>query len=330
MAYFRSFIQTGATGISISQNPYVVPYKGTVPFLVTVTPSDSWDVNNYTVTSSNTSVLTVTKMGMLVYAYGVSVGSATITVSLNGHTSSASVSVDYNGSYFVFNNNKYYYDMAVAYKYTNEATVIQRYVYTGLQGSWNGTQSSFDDRTAGFRTVIQSYINANFSTNLKNTIKSHERHVNYTNSSGSSVLSYMYNAKFFLPTEYELYNRSGSSTLPQESEFLNKINKFGEVISGDSTVTKFLSRSVGSDGPYVTNRHAIAILNASPYYSYEDFDATLPLRPYYLVNNTVHVSDIVNPDGTYSIDWNNRSSKTINDLTEGTFIRDDSGTGRTG
>lgn len=329
MAYFRSYPQLGATGIAISPTSATVPIKGVLVFNVTVTPSGSPDEGNYTVTSSNTSVLTVVKSGMKVYAYGVALGSATITVSLNGHTATASTTVDYVGSYFVFNNNKYYYDFVVI-KVPNSglATVIQRYTYTGLKGTWGATQTNFDDRTASYRTTIQNYINANFSTNLKNALQQTYDYV--CKGTSSSISTDSYSAKFFLPTDYESGNYGTTvpntgSTIP----YLNRNTRIGEFISGDSTITQQLSRSVYRTSN-LSQRSAFAFMKTSPYYAYVGFDATLPLRPYFFLDLNLHVRDEANSDGSYSIDWTGQSTKLLKNLTTGTIIRDDSGTGRTG
>lgn len=330
MAYFRSFPQLGATGIAISPTTATVPIKGVLVFDVTVTPSGSSDEGNYTVTSSNTSILTVTKSGMKVYAYGIALGSATITVSLNGHTATANTTVDYVGSYFVFNNNKYYYDFVLVDKTastTGIATVIQRYTYSGFTGQWGGSYSNFDDSNASFRTTINSYINANFSTQLKNNLQSSTKHA--VKGSGSTFSEYSLSDRFFLPSEYETWD--GITIKPNTDSritYFNRNNRFGEIISGD-TVTQQLSRSVSSDND-ITKRKPLVFTKTYPNYAFVEFTSTIPLRPYFFLSNALHVRDEANSDGSYSIDWTGQSSKTIYNLNTGTIIRDDSGTGRTG
>lgn len=82
------------SSISISPSSASIKVGETKTFTVTCLPTNAEDVNDWIVTSSNTSIMTVVKSGTTVIATAVGVGTATINVSVYNSSASASLTVE--------------------------------------------------------------------------------------------------------------------------------------------------------------------------------------------------------------------------------------------
>lgn len=83
------------SSISISPSSASIKIGETKTFTVTCLPANAEEVNDWIVTSSNTSVMTVIKSGTTVIATAVGVGTATINVSVYKSSASASLTVEH-------------------------------------------------------------------------------------------------------------------------------------------------------------------------------------------------------------------------------------------
>lgn len=79
------------TSITIKPTAQSLNVGNSCTFTVTCKPDKAQDKENYTVTCSDTSKVTVVKSGMNVIATAVGAGDATITVSNNGHSATAMI-----------------------------------------------------------------------------------------------------------------------------------------------------------------------------------------------------------------------------------------------
>jgi hypothetical protein len=82
------------SSISISPSSASIKVGETKTFTVTCLPANAEDINDWVVTSSNTSVMTVVKNGTTIIATGVGIGTATINVSVYKVFASATLKVE--------------------------------------------------------------------------------------------------------------------------------------------------------------------------------------------------------------------------------------------
>ena len=88
---WRNYTPPVTTSISISPTAQSLNVGNSCTFVVTCKPDKAQDKENYTVTSSDLSKVTIVKNGMYVTATAVGAGGATITVSNNGVSASATI-----------------------------------------------------------------------------------------------------------------------------------------------------------------------------------------------------------------------------------------------
>ena len=88
---WRNYTPPVTTSISIKPTAQSLNVGNSCTFSVICKPDKAQDKENYTVTSSDTSKVTVVKDGMNVVATALEAGSATITVSNNGHSATATI-----------------------------------------------------------------------------------------------------------------------------------------------------------------------------------------------------------------------------------------------
>lgn len=247
------------------------------------------------------------------------------------------------GSYWSINGGTHYYDLV--YLGSNldgsgKSTLIARYVTDSLVGAFKTSSpyniSAWYDANAQFRTAIQTFIDANFSQDLLGALQSVSKVVLVGVRNGTTLDTTSLTAKFFLPA----MNEAGvsSTDYPDIKPTLGTVSY--------SYLTPSFARRYGEEMG-VTNTNGV--LSRSHYGNYnsmsqcvfktnQDYNtvtmgignANCLLRPLFFLNSSTKVSANANSDGSYSIDWTGISTKTLSSLTEGTIIRDDSGTGRIG
>ena len=77
--------------INISPSAQIINLYESYTFTVTCKPDNAEDKADFTVSSSDTSIVSVVKDGMNIIATAVGTGNASITVSINGHTATANI-----------------------------------------------------------------------------------------------------------------------------------------------------------------------------------------------------------------------------------------------
>lgn len=315
--------------VTISPASFSVGKNETKQLSIVIIPSDL----TYTVVweSSDTAIAIVDSNGTVT---GVSGGSFTISakVQCKGKiyeiTSTGNV---VSGTFFEYGGNSYYYDFVYLGSNIDGnglATVISRYVTDGLRGRWMDGGFDYIDANAAYRNTIQSFINSNFSNELKNSLQNATKTVmGWDDTKGISATSL--SAKYFLLSANEIglssiYITPKLDGNPYSYLIGNNARIDGEVLSvrGYEANYQLLrnrwyqSQSLGNGMTGYKNGavHGIGV-------SQDEF-----LRPLFFISTSQMVKAKANSDGSYSIDWTNTSGKPLGSLPVGTIIRDDSGT----
>lgn len=295
----------------------------------------------YTVTykCDNTTAATVDANGLVT---GVGDGQYTITAVVKSGkktftlTTSGRIQTETVGSYFMFNNQKYFFDLVYFGKpsgttYTSQYYYLPKYRTSALAGKWGDT---WTDDTADYRTTLKNFIDANFSQQLKKKVSSFYLIHMQENKNGSVV--YKDGEKqihYILPvvTFYGLKMPSNADPKSGTSYYKYSPNKCTEDdINGVPLITGIDKGQLVQVRLKDGDNYTMARLIGTDIYPAER-DEVLPIRPI-IVLNQFKVYPDPNPDGSYSIDWTNKGSGSIYayKLPIGSVIRDDTGTGRTG
>ena len=324
---------------SVTMTPEEIKIKvgETQQLTINIVPSSA----TYTVTykCDNTTAATVDANGLVT---GVGEGQYTITATVKSGkktftlTASGRIQTETVGSFFMFNNQKYFFDLVYFGKpsgttYTSQYYFLPKYRTNALSGRWGNTWS---DDEADYRTTLKNFIETNFSLQLRKKLSSFYLTRLYENKNGSVV--YKDGDKmtsYILPT-VSIYGVKMPSNADPKSGYsyykYSPVKCTEDEINGVPLIT-------GSDkGQLVQVRlkdgdnYTMARLVGENVYSAER-DEILPLRPIIVLNN-FKVYPTPNDDGSYSIDWTNKGSGSIliSKLPRGAVIRDDTGTGRTG
>ncbi len=325
--------QPSIQSVTITPSKFGVGIGETVQLSVSVIPNDI----QYTVawSSSDASIGTVASDGTVTGVFG---GEFTITATITykGKTYTATaVGAVLAGSFFEFDNNSYYYDLVYLGSNLDGnglATLIGRYATDALKGGWRGSGSlEYTDANAAYRTSIQTFIDSNFSTNLKGALQNATKVV-LLDDLYKGVTTTNLTAKYFLLAANEVglgsvyikpsplggviysYLLGNASRIdgdilqedPEYPETQRFRDRWQQVISGHS--------NLASGGEH---NGAMEMIGVSQ---------NAPLRPLFFLNSSLMVRANANADGSYSIDWTGKSGKALGSLPVGTIIRDDSGT----
>ena len=324
---------------SATLSPDVIKIKAgeTQQLTINVVPPSA----TYTVTykCDNTTAATVDANG-LVTGVGdgqftitatVKSGKKTFTLTVGGRIQSESI-----GSFFMFNNQKYFFDLVYCGKpskqtYDTAYYFLPKYRTSALASKWGDT---WTDADSDYRTVLKNFIEANFSTQLKKAISSNWLIHLYENKNGSVIYKDGEKTDSYIIPAVNFYGlKFPDNASPKARSYYNySPSKFTDAeIDGESLIT-------GQDkGQLVQVRlkdgdnYTMARLMGSNIYPAER-NEVLPIRPILVINaNNMRVYATPNDDGSYSINWGHTgSSMYVNQLPRGSVIRDDTGTGRTG
>lgn len=259
-------------------------------------------------------------------------GKKTFTLTVGGRIQSESI-----GSYFMFNNQKYFFDLVYVGKptkttYDTQYYFLPRYRTSALASKWGDT---WTDAESDYRTVLQNFIDANFSQQLKKMKSSYFLIHMYENKNGSVVYKDGEVQDYYMLPAVNFYSlKAPSNADPKVRSYYRytPLKYTDAEIDGEPLIT---GRDKGQlvqvrlkDG----DNYTMARLMGSNIYPAER-DEVLPIRPILVFNGSrMYVYSTPNADGSYSIDWTGKSSGRIPvpNLPKGTIIRDDTGTGRTG
>ena len=253
----------------------------------------------------------------------------TLTVSLGDCSATLDVQSIISGSYAVplDTTNRYmYYSFEVIGQQkdgSNVSTLIG-YHYDFVKGSMLAP-----DNSANYRTVVQNFINHNFSNNLRNALLSVSKEVmTGTSSKGSK------SEKFFLPAVNEIADSNKYSSLVSDSTFKVLGSVFYEFFAHNN-VTRNASMAVTRNTLYSSQHGYESVYwdeNRDVSVGYE----TSYLQPLFFLDKNTKVikldSQVAKPaeGDIYYIDWTGESSVTLGSLPLGSVIIDKTGTGRTG
>lgn len=345
----------------ISLSPEQIRIKVGETQQLTIVTSPTGVTYTATYKSDNTTAATVDANGLVT---GVGDGQFTImaTVKSGGKTykltASGRIQSDTVGSFFIFNNQKYYYDFIyaggedyIAKKSSTDMTygyfLVPVYRTTALVGKWGNREIPYiwDDIRSDYRQAVDDFVNANFSKQLKDAIVEFStRNLSATANAHNEygyILQYAYGnvrktSKYFLPYHWHYKFPMPSEADPSDSQctrshLKNLIDFTPEQMDGVPLINgtdkgQLMPIRMKNGDDYTMARY----LNGNIYNA--DYDELLPLRPWFAVRSySISVYSIPNDDGVYSIDWTKRAdSIPIHKLTKGVIIRDDTGTGRTG
>ena len=326
---------------SVTMTPEEIKIKvgETQQMTINIVPSSA----TYTVTykCDNTTAAPVDANGLVT---GVGEGQYTITATVKSGkktftlTSGGRIQTETIGSFFMFNNQKYFYDLVYVGKpsktlYDEVYYFLPKYRTSALASKWGDT---WTDDEADYRMVLKNFMESNFSTQLKKragagyyvpqlyeksgkvTYKSGEKRINQTLPTATFYgMSMPDNANPKSGSSYYRYTPMKMTAEEMDGVALITGQDKGQLIQvrlkdGDNfTMARLLGGSI-----YPAER-----------------DEVLPIRPILTVGaSNLKVYATPNDDGSYSIDWTGKSSGSIyiKNLPLGTIIRDDTGTGRTG
>lgn len=324
------------TGALISPTTFNLSKNETVQLTISVVPSDAqysvvWLSSNNTVATVNNGLVT-----------GVKGGSVTITAIIQQNGAKdievTSTGVVMEGSYFETANKTFFYDFILLGKNVDDngkATLIGRYRTKTLGGAWDNKSlpAYWSDDDANFRNIVQSFVDTNFSQNLKSALTTGTKVTMYASSGWKTKNS---TQKYFCLSANEM-GVSDSRLLPSANLgtvkytwLSSKSRRAGEIPDGETDTGNsiLLRQAFSKGGSWGTSMAGYDVdTGVIDMYGNQEKDA---YRILFFLNTSLKVRDIPNTDGSYSIDWNGTATKTINDLPIGTIIRDDSGTGRVG
>lgn len=318
---------------------------------IVVEPSNA----QYTVTwsSNNTSAATVNSNGLVT---GTGEGSFTITAKVKSgdktYTLQASGRIEsLIGTTFMFNGVKYYYDFVYhgrlkkAFGFSGSniegELLLPRYRTSALSAKWGSGRTGayvWSDYDADYHKVIEDFVDAHFSENLKWSLYSYYTNVLEVVGEGvNAQVLYESNGRqylAYLPT-IETYGLD----LPSNADPSGIAYNYGYVLKNkytDSEINGVPLISGTDKGQLIMVRlkngdnYTMARMLGKNVYS-AGLDEVLPIRPLFAVSsNSFALHKNPNSDGSYSIDWSNHEWNPekvikITDLPFGTIIRDDSG-----
>ena len=356
-------VNSVVTALSLSTNSVKAVKGNTVYVTVNVTPSTASNADDYEIAfdsdahvcevekvkSGNTRQIKITFIKDVFDVYesnkfvwelqqtedgavgSIEMPKNTLTVSLGSLSATLDVQSVIGGTYAIG-----YDSSAGRYRYyafevigqgkdgANNTTVIG-YWYDFMKGKMTPPDSS-----ANYRSVVQSFINSNFSTNLKNALISVSKEVMTGQSSKSSQ-----SAKFFLPAINEVVDSSQYEPYESYSSFKKLGSVFYEFFAYYYVTYNpyfSLSRNTFYDNGYYSMKwddtRTVGVADASNQGTY--------LQPLFFLDKGTKVVKIegqeANPNegDIYYIDWTGESSVTLGSLPLGSVVIDKYGTGRTG